>query len=980
VKIAVAPDIHNRGFDGSGRPVTEAYEVVDMRKAIERVYKTDAHFVTYVVEGATRQPRLNKPGLPYFDRPVLTTTFVCDIDNPGHAEWNDALRAQAAYEWDTTPELATCGIYHTLHGRHIVQPLANPIPVTKAEPYIRRWLLSLESAGLEVDWTCRDWTRHFRLAHVVRRKTGPFRSPFVDLSRMRPLVLEPIAEVQAPEPKEHSPRALRTGSELAWAPDLPAQWQDRAVAIAKAVRESVTDRWHEMYLALGGALLGRGLPPERLPAMVDWIATAAGSEKPAGHARGARDTARRYADRLEVTGYPSLRRQWQAVAEALDQAAPTRAEARLRAQVSAASRVPVAPLADSLAAMTAAIRGAPDGLTVISAECGLGKTNAAMTVAADRAAKPYASPDAKGLRAPSQSKTAISVDKNALAVQVAGDLRARGTAVRRIFGPLSVVREDGTPECRLAAVAAPLVEGGQPMQWVLCKDCEHRDVCAAKDGVEGPDDARVTVGPHALLGELDSTAGSSGLLVIDEPPAALETVTFGRHDFADARDRLGSFEGKYALAMRPVVEAFDRWIDLADADAPTEPVTALREALPGADVAALVDGAKGAIPEERRSRAPPIQRADIYVAKGSENYAKRLGNASRVLGALHRAVTTGDRVAVRVEKRGEAHALVLTMPRTDLTRALKRQGSVVVTDANAELHLPVFEKIVGYPPRFHRFAAADGAPITRTLLRCRAATRKGWFVGGRLSLDAVVPALRAAIDWAREDGSRRRLGLITMRLLRVHLEAAWRPDDEPPEELTKAEVQQAREKLGSILRRWDGEMLFGHYGAVRGLNTMADVDALVTLGDPWPNVGDARNDAAFLGLGPTWEQRLEAMCRAELEQAHGRIRAVHRTRPGRALHVGTVLPSGYGWTAGAVDLRSMQTVSAAMDASEVEKHVHTLGGMRAAARALHCSPATVIRYCRGQRAVPLEVATKLRSLVADQAEGDPGPLTKRSLS
>jgi hypothetical protein len=219
-----------------------------------------------------------------------------------------------------------------------------------------------------------------------------------------------------------------------------------------------------------------------------------------------------------------------------------------------------------------------------------------------------------------------------------------------------------------------------------------------------------------------------------------------------------------------------------------------------------------------------------------------------------------------------------------------------------------------------------------------------------------------------------------MRLLRVHLEAAWRPDDEPPEELTKAEVQQAREKLGSILRRWDGEMLFGHYGAVRGLNTMADVDALVTLGDPWPNVGDARNDAAFLGLGPTWEQRLEAMCRAELEQAHGRIRAVHRTRPGRALHVGTVLPSGYGWTAGAVDLRSMQTVSAAMDASEVEKHVHTLGGMRAAARALHCSPATVIRYCRGQRAVPLEVATKLRSLVADQAEGDPGPLTQRSLS
>jgi hypothetical protein len=978
MKIAVAPHARSLGFDGSGRRVPDAYEVMDLREAIERVYATDAHHVCYVVEGACRQPRINKSGRPYFGRPVLATTFVCDIDNPGHAEWNDALSAQAAYEWDHTPEFATCGVYHTLHGRHVIQPLAVPIPVAKVEPYIRRWLLSLESAGLEVDWTCRDWTRHFRLAHVVRPKTGPFRSPLVDLSRMRPIQLEPIEEAfGGPEP-ERAPRALRVHAELAWAPDLPAQWQERAVAIAKAVRESVGERWHEMYLALGGALLGRGLPPERLPAMLDWIATAAGSEKPGSHARGARDTARRYADRLEVTGYPSLRRQWRAVAEALDEAAPARAEARLRAQVSAAAPEAPAPLVESVAAMMAAIRNAPDGLTVISAECGLGKTNAAMTVAAERAAKPYASADAKGLRAPAQSKTAISVDKNALAIQVASDLRTRGVLVRRIFGPLSVVREDGTLECRIAPVAAPLVEGGQPMRWVLCKDCEHRDVCNAKDGVEGPDDARVTVGPHALLGELDAAAGSSGLLVIDEPPPALETVILTRHDFADARDRLGSFEGKYALAMRPIVEAFDRWMDLAEAEIPTEPVVALRQALSGADVPALVEGARGAIPEERRSRAPPIQRADIYVAKDSENYAKRLGNASRVLGALHRAVTTDDRVAVRVEKRGDAVALVLTVPRAHLTRALKRHGSVVVTDANADLHLPVFEKIVGYPPRFHRFAAGDGSPIARTLLRTRAATRKGWFVGGRLALDAVAPALRAAIDWAREDPSCRSLGLITMRLLRLHLEAAWRPDNEPPEELTGPEVHEARQKLGPILRVWNGEILFGHYGAVRGLNTMADVDALITLGDPWPNVGDARNDAAFLGLGAGWEQRLEAMCRAELEQAHGRIRPVHRGRRGRALHVGTVLPSGYGWTAGGVEIRAMPVVPAAMDVSELQQHVQALGGMRTVARALQCSPATIVRYCAGQRAVPAEIATKLRSFVADQAEGDPGPLREIS--
>jgi hypothetical protein len=172
-----------------------------------------------------------------------------------------------------------------------------------------------------------------------------------------------------------------------------------------------------------------------------------------------------------------------------------------------------------------------------------------------------------------------------------------------------------------------------------------------------------------------------------------------------------------------------------------------------------------------------------------------------------------------------------------------------------------------------------------------------------------------------------------------------------------------------------GEIVFGHYGAVRGLNTMADADALITLGDPWPNVGDARNDAAFLGLAPSWEQRLEAMCRAELEQAHGRIRAVHRTRPARALHVGSVLPSGYGWTAGGVEIRTMKPgptrEASAMDLPELLHHVDTRGGMRSVARTLGCSPATVVRYCNGERPVPTEVALTLRASSV-RAGGDPG--------
>ena len=191
--VAVAKGKFARGFDGSGREVTAAYEVVDLRLALERTYKTDAHLVTYVVRGEENQPRLNKPGLPCFRGDVETHAFFCDVDNPAHGGWTAASFAAARAQEDTFVALATAGIYYTAHGRRIVQPLAEPIPVQKVEPYLRRWLLELEVAGLPVDWACRDWTRHFRLPHV-RRAGADFRSPRVALDRMRPIILEALPD------------------------------------------------------------------------------------------------------------------------------------------------------------------------------------------------------------------------------------------------------------------------------------------------------------------------------------------------------------------------------------------------------------------------------------------------------------------------------------------------------------------------------------------------------------------------------------------------------------------------------------------------------------------------------------------------------------------------------------------------------------------------------------------------------------------
>ena len=82
--VAVAPHWRIPGFDGVRQNVREAYEVLELRDALERRYKTDAHLVAYVVSGASRQPRINKPGLPHFGRPVEMGVFFCDLDNRGH--------------------------------------------------------------------------------------------------------------------------------------------------------------------------------------------------------------------------------------------------------------------------------------------------------------------------------------------------------------------------------------------------------------------------------------------------------------------------------------------------------------------------------------------------------------------------------------------------------------------------------------------------------------------------------------------------------------------------------------------------------------------------------------------------------------------------------------------------------------------------------------------------------------------------------
>lgn len=977
--VAVAPDKFAVGVGSSNRRAPRAvYEQVELQDALERVYRTDAHLVGYVlppdhelVENG-RQPRLTKTSPADVLAAARVTTIFIDADNPGHAPWTDELRSDAIdrYRRCSLP----FGVYHTTGGARFVLPLAEPVAVLEAEPLIRRALSELDAAGLQVDWSAKDWTRHFRLPNVVRAGR-PFYSPHVDFSRMVPVSLEPL-EVPSRRTPSRAPRAPAPA--IPFTPTLAAHWQERARTIGAAVAGSVGAEYHRMYLAIGGALLQRQVPPEHVPELVRLTAIAAGSSKPEHHERSARDTVTRYLAGHAVTGHRELTVSYPTVADAVHDALADARDIHLRSQAQAPTP-PRMTLEETTRALESAIRTAPDGLSVIVAECGLGKTRAAQAVAISRAAS-----RAPSARAPHQTKTAISVDKNELAQQIAADVVAGGVAVRRLFGPLSVLNARGEPVCRLHDRAVPLVEGGQSISWEFCLGrgrfkCPHYDECPAKEGfvdLRPADDTdaarpRVTVGTHALLRDLDASAGSTGLLVIDEPPALLETMTITPDDVRLAMANCSSFQDDFAEAMKPILHAVRDWSEHPELT--FDDLTDTLERPPTTD-------AKGD-PVTR----PPLRFATARACRADISLARIVGAASRTMRALFRAMTVAD-ATVRFEP--DPERIVVTVPREDLAAVLRREGSVVAMDANADLHLPAFAKVVGYDPPVQRFLAADGARIERTMLRAGSATRRSWLSHGRLVLDTgLLAALRGVVSWAEDCAEALdrpvKLGIISIRVVELALRAAFGEDVEKAWLEARQTVRTLVEAQTEIRALFDRPtlappVLLAHYGATRGLNRMAGADCLATVGDPWPNVADVQATSTYLAI-PDWEARLEATARAELEQAHGRLRTVHRKVPGFALHVGRVLPGGSGWSAvravedetPAVRTTSLQggrpPAGAPIPVAELQSLVASHGGVRAVARVLGCSHQSVMRYLGGA-GVPPAVASVVRKLAASSKE------------
>lgn len=975
-------------------------EAITVQQAMTHRFPKDAMLAGYALYGSdgalvTRPPRIRKGGRAWVEAEGYRLGFNClfaDIDNPPsgalkHGPWTSELRAVQQQQWNTLGVLRTAGCYLGRGGWRIVQPLADTVPIELAEDYLAEWHDELRAGGIDVDGACRDWTRLYR-APYARREGAIYCLEAPTLERMVP-VGRPVPAPRTAPARRVSARRTKVTIPEGYAAEPPPEWtQVRIGRVADAVRR-VEGNWHELFMVLSGALLERGVAPSHLPALCGAISAATGSDsRTADRIDAAQSTVALAAGNGHYLGDVALRSRWPELAAVLDACMVTPTEARIRRELQAPA--PAWISAGEAQALLAKTLERAYGVIAIEAPPGTGKTHSVVELA--RRLPVIASRAAPG------SRVAVAAPRHNLAQQTAAKLSDRSL---HLFSPPSLVDAKGNPVCHFAGSGHALAAGRQSVRVELCdgrgkasQACPHAAHCTAKDGQEGNERGNLVVGVHGLVRQLRHYAGPNGLLVVDEPGEITTIETLSLDALETARRYLDAFVDDYAASMAPLLAAVTAWVrELGPLEGPLVTLQAAATSaaghVPSEDLdRALIDpetpaldlgtailvAAAGAFPADARSHAPRLKWQSVARARTNPARASELGEASRVLDLLWRGVTDRVPPALRLDDRRGARTASVVGINADLLTALRHEGPVVILDANAGLHLAAIAKVLGHPPELVRLHVADGAPIARTVLACGGASRTAWLPRGVPDWSSgLLTALRAAVAWIVRDPTTRAVGLIAPKIVAAAVAHALNPDDPTPLKAwghSRKSLEQARLQLAPVLSPLRSlRVLVGHFGALEGLDHMSDCDATVTLMDPRPNLGDEALRAEFLGLDA--EGRVDELAAAELQQAHGRLRTIHRTRPGRQLHVGALVPAG--WQGLEVTVERLHAgrprTVAAMTAEEFAELRAQLGlSARALGASLRVTHTAIARYESGERAVPEDVARALRALVQSGTE------------
>ncbi len=550
--------------------------------------------------------------------------------------------------------------------------------------------------------------------------------------------------------------------------------------------------------------------------------------------------------------------------------------------------------AEGTAAIRAALRS-PAALVVLRSTPGCGKSAEAWDVVGDRC---------RG-----DERAIVTAPTHRLGEQIQAALGALGVPSTRPLGVarvrLPIIDGNGAdaPACIHHQAAELLAIAGARVREELCTGCDARENHPQTGGecpafLAGAEEAPVAVMQHTLLASLlrrqtelltaPPAPGKGGkgpppparLFVIDEPPPPFlhSPLDNARRQYTaeELDDELGSdVRDHLAPALFAVLGAVEAG---GHAGASLRRLLALAGGTPGAveaDLAELraIDGKKlwkGSLPERLARNA---------LHPSSRDYALgRLAVVARfsgLLAALVDAAHHPDAPVLRVDESGAAFLVTRARWTRYLGPYLAAGGRVRLLDATAPVD--AFRALWGDALEVASVEVEDAPGVTRRALRWGHAARGRHTIEGQVLAEETRGPLRRLADLAAEC-SARKIGLLTHKPLADALRG-WLTT--PPGQPAPAFVP---DELAALVGA-GVEISVGHYGAQRGLNTWAECDMLATLGDPWPNLGAARAEAAALGLeADAWAIE---QARAELVQAWGRIRAVHRTAPALVAHFGS---------------------------------------------------------------------------------------------
>lgn len=777
--------------------------------------------------------------------------------------------------------------------------------------------------------------------------------------------IAPTRTLRAPRTVE--PRVLDAGTWTALAEDL-----------GHALRAH--HGRHAVHLALAGACYARGVALDEGPELARAICASSGESD--DRPQVWETTAERIRAGAGHTGFGHLAEHWPDLAAIVETALPADGGARsARDELDARGVFAEVPAAEASALVRGGLSEARMGLHVIRITEGAGKTRATMEHLRDRATA------AVGYDAvPSRAKTVYVAPSHAVAGEVAEHLRGTRSVYRR--GPLAVRLADGSPACAFHVPLSRLV-GARHAATTWCDGhgmghkganapCAHRESCPAIAGAEvdlgceGRTPA-VFVTVHALLHEALEWAGESALVIIDEDPAAVEAVALTRSQLESAAAALDGFTKAEAF-RGPILRALAAGLERGDIPAsnPLQTVFARGAAslegddgwrettgpdeFPSREPAELlhtfavravwretVEPDQAPVWKRRSAWAPrPTKRERLRVFQGTTSQAFEAASTThalvaRMVAGVVRAAPQGvldhaERAVVSVEVAPQdptRRLLRAVIASPAVSAALQRSGPTVLLDATADL--AVLSALAGGDVPATEIRVADGAPVARRLLYWSGATRNGLLAGDLVRWDGGLQRyLRAALEQVSAPG--RRVALFTFKPLADVLRAACegRAGADP----TAVELVARARALGAELR-------IGHYGAARGRNDWTDCDALVSLGDPRPNLGAVRAVAAVLGLSAEHQAVYRRATAAEVSQVGGRLRTPWRTRAALHLHVGTVPASS--WDRRAEVMEIPRGVATAVDASAVAEAVRVYGSQRVAADVVGVGRRTAVR-------------------------------------